>query len=79
MDSNVYVHGGFEHETPNIPIDAIAKIDASKLFVNHQNLASKIYPKAANKKPAGDGSKGANKKNSNMYNIGDKEDFKLAN
>ena len=45
MDSNVYVHGGFEHETPNIPIDAIAKIDASKLFVNHPNLASKIYPK----------------------------------
>jgi len=63
MDSNVYVHGGFEHETPNIPIDAIAKIDASKLFVNHQNLASKIYPKAANKKPAGEGGKNANKKN----------------
>ena len=41
----MYVHGGFEHETPNIPIDAIAKIDASKLFVNHQNLAGKIYPK----------------------------------
>jgi protein phosphatase len=45
MDSNVYVHGGFEHETPNIPIDAINRIDAQKLFANHSSLLSKIYPK----------------------------------
>jgi hypothetical protein len=53
MDSNVYVHGGFEHETPNIPIDAIAKIDAQKLFANHPNLASKIYPKNKSAKTEG--------------------------
>lgn len=39
VDSNVFIHGGFEHETPNIPIDAIAKIDAQLLFANHPTLA----------------------------------------
>jgi len=29
---NVYVHGGFEHETPNIPLKDICKIDILKLF-----------------------------------------------
>lgn len=55
MDSNVYVHGGFEHETPNIPIDAIAKIDAQKLFANYPSLASKIYPKVSAKNKSADG------------------------
>jgi len=35
VESSVYVHGGFEHETPNIPINAISRIDAMKLFANH--------------------------------------------
>ena len=49
IDHNVYVHGGFEHETPNIPINAISRIDAIKLFANHPGLASKIYPKQSKK------------------------------
>jgi len=32
IDTSVYIHGGFEHETPNIPINNISKIDAVKLF-----------------------------------------------
>ena len=42
VDNNVFVHGWFEHETPNIPIDAIARIDALKLFEKHDNLLQKI-------------------------------------
>ena len=26
-NNNVYVHGGFEHEIPNIPLSEICKID----------------------------------------------------
>jgi len=40
----VYVHGGFEHEIPNIPLNEICKIDTQKLFVKHDNLLSKIKP-----------------------------------
>ena len=39
IETNVFVHGGFEHETPNIPINAISKIDATKLFTRHTGLA----------------------------------------
>lgn len=31
-DGSVYVHGGFEHETPNIPINTISRIESSRLF-----------------------------------------------
>lgn len=40
----MYVHGGFEHETPNIPINIIARIDANKLFYKHEHLVQKIKP-----------------------------------
>ncbi len=38
VDAHVYVHGGFEHETPNIPINIIARIDTYKLFHKHDHL-----------------------------------------
>jgi hypothetical protein len=44
VDSNVYVHGGFEHETPNIPINIIARIDTYKLFTKFEHLVLKIKP-----------------------------------
>ena len=47
IDTAVYVHGGFEHETPNIPINSISKIDGTKLFANHPGLAAKIFPKTS--------------------------------
>mmetsp|Transcript_8079 Transcript_8079/g.7936 ORF Transcript_8079/g.7936 Transcript_8079/m.7936 type:complete len:580 (-) Transcript_8079:33-1772(-) len=38
LDSDVYVHGGFEHETPNIPTDTIFKIDTIRLFGKNEQL-----------------------------------------
>jgi len=32
IEGQVYVHGGFEHETPNIPINSISRIESNKLF-----------------------------------------------
>ena len=32
LDSEVFIHGGFENETPNIPTDTIIKLDSNKLF-----------------------------------------------
>ena len=42
--NNVYVHGGFEHDSPNIPLSEICKIDVSKLLGNFENLLMKIKP-----------------------------------
>lgn len=70
VESSVYVHGGFEHETPNIPINAISRIDATKLFANHQSLLTKIYPKTSKSgKAEGGTGKSSIKKNQNIYNI----------
>jgi hypothetical protein len=55
VDSHVYVHGGFEHETPNIPINITARIDTYKLFLKHEHLMVKIKP--TDSKTKGDKSK----------------------
>jgi len=47
---NVFVHGGFEHEIPNIPLSEICKIDTARLFVKHDNLLSKIKPSEKSEK-----------------------------
>ena len=81
VDATVYVHGGFEHETPNIPINIIAKIDTYKLFHKHEHLMQKIKPIEAGKaKDAKTNSKDPIKKNitNNIYSIG-QEDFRLSN
>jgi hypothetical protein len=65
VEGAVYVHGGFEHDNPNIPINAISKIDSNKLFLNFPNLLSKISPKSA--KPDADKNKEKKKKNQNIY------------
>lgn len=41
-NNQVYVHGGFEHETPNIPLKEICMIDTPKLLKNHEHLFAKI-------------------------------------
>ena len=79
VNSSVYVHGGFEHETPNIPINSISRIDANVLFASHQNLLTKIYPKQSKTKPDEKGGKSLIKKNINIYNIIEQQEFKLAN
>ena len=42
IDTSIYIHGGFEHETPNIPINNISKIDAIKLFSQIEVLTQKL-------------------------------------
>jgi hypothetical protein len=87
VDANVYVHGGFEHETPNIPINIIARIDTYKLFTKHEHLTAKIKPveKTGDGKGGKDGKGGSGKdsikKNNatNIYNIGNDKEFRLAN
>jgi hypothetical protein len=32
MDSTIFMHGGFENETPNIPTNTIVKLDLMNLF-----------------------------------------------
>lgn len=32
IDNGVYIHGGFEHETPNVPINSIVYITAETLL-----------------------------------------------
>ena len=66
LDSEVFIHGGFENETPNIPTDSIVKLDSSKLLgrvepvtrnvpeprINlDQNRPIPRVPRAANKTP----------------------------
>mmetsp|Transcript_17292 Transcript_17292/g.17238 ORF Transcript_17292/g.17238 Transcript_17292/m.17238 type:complete len:279 (-) Transcript_17292:928-1764(-) len=41
LDTLLYIHGGFEHDTPNIPTSVITKVDTSKLFTGFDNLAPK--------------------------------------
>lgn len=79
VDTNVYVHGGFEHETPNIPINIIARIDTYKLFHKHDHLTQKIKPIETKGKEKG--AKDGIKKNNatNIYNMGQEKEFRLAN
>ena len=78
IETSVYVHGGFEHETPNIPINAISRIDATKLFARHTGLSQKIYPKTSKTGKTEGTSKSQIKKNQNIYNIIEQQEFKLA-
>ena len=34
VDANIYMHGGFENETPNIPTDSILKLDLVSYIKN---------------------------------------------
>ncbi len=42
VEQTIYVHGGFEQITPNIPINLIATIETEKLFANHESLLKKV-------------------------------------
>ena len=82
VDSNVYVHGGFEHETPNIPINIIARIDTYKLFHKHDHLTQKIKPiekPADGKGKDGKGKEIQKNKAANIAFIGHDKEFRLAN
>ena len=55
IDATIYMHGGFEKETPNFPTNTIMKIDLLALFRNLPTLKTKLEMciGAANKKPRG--------------------------
>jgi hypothetical protein len=42
VEQTIYIHGGFEQTTPNIPINMIATIETEKLFTNHDSLLKKV-------------------------------------
>ena len=51
-----------------------------KLFANHQSLQTKIYPKSSKSgKAEGGTGKSSIKKNQNIYNMNEQQEFKLAN
>mmetsp|Transcript_15028 Transcript_15028/g.20411 ORF Transcript_15028/g.20411 Transcript_15028/m.20411 type:complete len:127 (+) Transcript_15028:764-1144(+) len=55
IDSTIFMHGGFEKETPNIPTNSIVKIDLLNLFQYLPHLKSKLEMciGAANRKNKG--------------------------
>lgn len=77
----VYIHGGFEQDTPNIPINMISTIDAEKLFVDHETLFDKMKNAEKKDKKAAEGGKGGYKNKSQYKYKGgaaEHKDFKLA-
>lgn len=42
VDATIYMHGGFENETPNIPTNTIMKLDLMALFKNVPTLVQKL-------------------------------------
>ena len=76
--NSVYVHGGFEHEIPNIPLSEICKIDTQKLFARNENLLQKIKPpEKSGKDGEKDKKEGIKKNPQNLYNMD--RVFKLSN
>ena len=55
VDSTIFMHGGFEKETPNIPTNSIMKIDLMSIFKNLPALKTKLEMciGAANRKKGG--------------------------
>ena len=55
VDSTIFMHGGFEKETPNIPTNSIMKIDLMSIFKNLPALKTKLDMciGAANRKKPG--------------------------
>ena len=41
MDGNIFVHGGFEHEAPNVPTETTCLVNVVKLLAKHENLLPK--------------------------------------
>ena len=72
------MYGGFEHETPNIPLSEVCKIDTAKLFAKHENLLQKIKPSESKGKEGEKEKKEGIKKNQqSLYNMDRK--FVLSN
>jgi len=42
LDSSLYIHGGFEQDSPNVPTELITKVDVSKFFQNSKVISNQI-------------------------------------
>ncbi len=42
MDHYIYMHGGFENETPNIPTNTIVRLELTTVFKGNQMMLSKL-------------------------------------
>ena len=42
IESTIFMHGGFENETPNIPTNSIMKVDLMQLFEKNTTLRGKL-------------------------------------
>ena len=74
VESTIYIHGGFEQITPNIPINMIATIEVERLFNGHPSLIRKL--KNIDKKETKRSDKD-HRKRAQLDTDGEKE-FKLA-
>jgi len=76
----MYIHGGFEQDTPNVPINMISTIDAEKMFVGFEILYDKMKNSEKKDKKGADGGKGSSKsKTQYQYKEGNGDKvFKLA-
>ena len=67
IDATVFMHGGFENETPNIPTNSIMKLDLMELFNKVPSLVTKLEQTIGSKR--GGANRNANtpqSQNSNM-------------
>ena len=65
IDANIYMHGGFENETPNIPTNTIMKLDLLALCAKVPTLVTKLEQSIGsgvrkNKSAGGQGAAGSN-------------------
>lgn len=44
LENYLYIFGGFEHDSPNIPTDSLAKINLLSAFQSNEKLLGKIQP-----------------------------------
>ena len=51
VDNLLYVYGGFENDSPNVPTDAVTKLNLSKIFQAHESLYSQTQSFLALAKP----------------------------
>ena len=40
--TKLFVHGGFEHSTPNVPLNSVGIVELEKLFARSEGLMQKV-------------------------------------
>jgi hypothetical protein len=58
LDSYLYIHGGFENDSPNIPTNSILKLDLAKMLESAPGLREKLIAVVGNVGQSGSGNSG---------------------